>query len=208
MTGGRFSAVKGRGRFQRTVSNPPSGIPPGIAAPQLHHSAQPPHARHCSATGGKEEEKGGRVLPVNGWGGVERGLGSRAAPNRPLGRSRDGSTDGPRSRRSPLAASQHEMMRPIEAFPSNRRAGVFSAAPRHASAASAAGDPSPSDGGCRTSGRSPQAQTRSSRASSGRILCDAFASSASLTDAGAGFSEASPKQPREHADGEEEAGPA
>jgi hypothetical protein len=58
-----FSCRKGRERCQRTVSNPPSGIPPT--------TAQPPHARQCcSATGGKEE-KGGRVLPVNGAGGLE-----------------------------------------------------------------------------------------------------------------------------------------
>jgi hypothetical protein len=105
MTGGRFSAVKGRERCQRTASNPPSGIPPE----SLHRSftaTQPPHARQCcSATGGKEE-KGGRVLPVNGLGG---GRGTSPILARLLGsanRSRRLST-GPKRSSWSSAASQH-----------------------------------------------------------------------------------------------------
>src|SRR6202162_4675341 len=65
MTGGRLSAVKGRERCQRTVSHPPSGIPPGIVAPQLHHCPAASRETSCSASGVKGR-KGRRVLPVNG----------------------------------------------------------------------------------------------------------------------------------------------
>src|SRR5580704_10506436 len=83
MTGGRFSAVKGRERCQRTVSNPPSGIPPT--------TAQPPHARQCCSAIGGKEEKGGRVLPVNGGWGAEKVPCRSSAPIRCLDRSRPGS---------------------------------------------------------------------------------------------------------------------
>ena len=56
------------------------------------------------------------------------------------------------------AASQHEMMRPIEAFPSNRRAGVFYAAPHASPSASVAAAPRPSSAVDRTRCRPSAAQ--------------------------------------------------